>query len=76
MEQYIKNINDNICRNIEENENDRGFMSQNILAQLRNLLDHICVKIYVAQGEHLMTMNSRTYKMQSRMSKRTGIYNS
>lgn len=50
MEQYIKNINDNICRNIEENENDRGFMSQNILAQLRNLLDHICVKIYVAQG--------------------------
>ena len=34
----IKNIDKNICENIDKNLilNDRGFLSQNILSQLRN----------------------------------------
>lgn len=38
----IKNINQAICENIEKNLilNDRGLISQNILSQLRNLLEH------------------------------------
>ena len=38
----IKNIDKNICENIDKNLilNDRGFLSQNILSQLRNLVEH------------------------------------
>ena len=38
----IKNIDKNICENIDKNLilSDRGFLSQNILSQLRNLVEH------------------------------------
>lgn len=49
MDRYIKDCDNNICNNIAHARcDDRGFISQNILSQLRNLLDHICVKIYVS----------------------------
>lgn len=33
---------------------NRGFLSVNILSQLRNLIDHICMKIYTSEGGHLV----------------------
>lgn len=52
MDNYILQCNDIINKNIKAGLllNDRGFMSQNILGQLRNLIDHICVKIFIADG--------------------------
>lgn len=43
----IKNIDKNICENIDKNFilNDRGFLSQNILSQLRNLVEHCSMYI-------------------------------
>lgn len=43
---HIKNIDDTICNNIEKfNSDERGLLSQNILAQLRNFVEHIALKI-------------------------------
>ncbi|HEB9289263.1 TPA: AAA family ATPase [Campylobacter coli] len=39
-----RNINKNIAKN--KNKEDRGFLSQNILNELRNLLEHIALYIY------------------------------
>lgn len=42
----IKNIDNVISENIEKSkEYDRGFMSQNILTRLRNLIEHTALKI-------------------------------
>jgi putative helicase len=43
----IKSIDENICENIDKNStlNDRGFLSQNILSQLRNLVEHCSMYI-------------------------------
>lgn len=47
IEKEIVNINGNICKNIDQiDDSERGFMSQNILSQLRNLIDHASLKIY------------------------------
>ena len=35
-----------ICRNIEQLVSDRGLLSQNILPQLRTLVESVAVKIY------------------------------
>ena len=43
----IKNIDNNICENIDKNLNDRGLLSQNILSQLRNLVEHCSMYIYL-----------------------------
>lgn len=42
----IKNINDNICKNIGKIRDDRGYLSQNILSQLRTFVEHIAMKYY------------------------------
>ncbi len=43
----ILDINKVICRNIDKfDAADRGLLSQNILAQLRNFIEHISLKIY------------------------------
>ncbi|EAI9169005.1 helicase, partial [Campylobacter coli] len=39
-----RNINKNIAKN--KNKEERGFLSQNILNELRNLLEHIALYIY------------------------------
>lgn len=51
----IKVIDDAICNNIDAfASNQRGLLSQNILAQLRNFIEHISLKIYFngADGEY------------------------
>ncbi len=48
IDSNIRNIDRVICENIRhEKELGRGILSQNILAQLRNLVENICMKIYV-----------------------------
>ena len=43
----ILNTNKNICKNIDcFDESERGLLSQNILAQLRNFVEYIAVKVY------------------------------
>ena len=50
MREFIKKIleiNTNICENIEKfDASERGLLSQNILAQLRNLIEHIDLYFY------------------------------
>ena len=41
----ILNIDNVLCRNIAQIE-DRGFLSQNMLSQLRNFVEHISLKLY------------------------------
>ena len=46
----IKEIDKNIFENIERStESDRGFLSQNILKELRDLIEHTAVKILSIQ---------------------------
>lgn len=47
VEQKIINVDKNICNNIASIYTNRGFLSQNILSQLRNLVEAIAVKIYL-----------------------------
>lgn len=52
IDTQIQDINSNICKNIKNiNISDRGFASQNILAQIRNLVDHIYLKIYAGTSD-------------------------
>ncbi len=47
VDAYIANIDKVICSNISAFCNvDRGFLSQNILSQLRNLVEHTALKAY------------------------------
>jgi len=47
IEKQITDINQNICKNIDKtDDSERGFISQNILSQLRNLIDHSSLLIY------------------------------
>lgn len=47
IDSHILKINKVICRNIDKfDASDRGLLSQNILAQLRNFVEHISLKIY------------------------------
>lgn len=46
IDKAILDINKNICKNIEKNQDDRGYLSQNVLAQLRNFVEHISIKYY------------------------------
>ncbi len=47
FDKIIITISDNICKNIANMEDaDRGFHSQNILSNLRNLVEAIDQRIY------------------------------
>jgi energy-coupling factor transporter ATP-binding protein EcfA2 len=53
IDKQILVINRNICRHISEaNGETRGMVSQDILAQLRNFVEHIMLKIY-ARGNDI-----------------------
>ena len=48
----IGNCDDAICRNLDRVETlERGLLSVNVLSQLRNLVDHISVKVYLKFGK-------------------------
>lgn len=47
LDSEIGNINQSICKNIDKFSNDeRGMLSQNILKNLRDFVEHISLKIY------------------------------
>ena len=53
IDKQILVINKNICRHIAEaNGETRGMVSQDVLAQLRNFVEHIMLKIY-AKGNDI-----------------------
>lgn len=53
-DQWIAKCDKAICLNLDSADFlNRGLLSVNILSQLRNLIDHICVKIYIAGGGRL-----------------------
>ncbi|MFW7374264.1 hypothetical protein [Vagococcus fluvialis] len=46
IDRSIKDINNNICKNIDRIRDDRGYLSQNILSQLRTFVEHVAMKYY------------------------------
>ena len=47
IDSHILNINKVICKNVDRfDATERGLLSQNILSQLRNFIEHISLKIY------------------------------
>ena len=53
IDEYIKSIDNAICKNIDKFTSDeRGLLSQNVLSQLRNFVEHISLKIY-SKGEDI-----------------------
>ncbi len=53
LDTHILNINKVICYNIDKfDTTERGLLSQNILSQLRNFIEHISLKTY-SQGQDI-----------------------
>lgn len=57
---YIQQIDNLICKNIENSNIDRGFSSENILASLRNFIEAIALKIY--SDEKKIYLNPMKYE--------------
>lgn len=54
--QAIQITDKNICHNIEQlHHTDRGFLAQNIISQLRNLLEHVNMFIYSKETGDMLT---------------------
>lgn len=51
IDKKIDDINAKIERNIDDSVNDRGYMSQNIIKSLRDLVEYIAFKVYVVEVE-------------------------
>ena len=52
IDDRIRNIDNVICRHIAStNFSPRGAVSQDILAQLRNFIEHIMLKFYANGGD-------------------------
>jgi hypothetical protein len=47
----IKSANDAICDNIQSLSDQRGLLSQNILAQLRNLVEAVAVRVHLGADD-------------------------
>ncbi|MBO4829162.1 MAG: AAA family ATPase [Fibrobacter sp.] len=63
IEKAILDCNSVICKNISYfDESERGLLSQNILSQLRNLIEYIAMKICIT-GE---TVNPNCYEQKTR----------
>lgn len=46
IDKAILDTNDVICNNISQLSQDRGFLSQNILGQIRNFVEYVAIKLY------------------------------
>ena len=46
IDKSIIDTSELICKNIEKSSYDRGFSSQNILANLRNFVEYVVIKVY------------------------------
>ena len=71
----IKNIDKVIFENIERDINfDRGFMSQNILTRLRNLIEHTALKIFSNVEGYELAINYENIAKSVRYVKKTTRY--
>ncbi len=72
VDQSILNTNSVICENIKHfNVFDRGFISQNILSQLRNFVEYIAIKIHlngIDKNPNDQTVNNDALKYIKRQS--------
>ncbi|MCT8672416.1 hypothetical protein KZ341_11235, partial [Glaesserella parasuis] len=63
IDKAILDTNQVICKNISRfDESERGLLSQNILAQLRNFIEYISQKIY-SQGDDIDPNNYDNKKL-------------
>lgn len=77
MQEFITNILDisrNIDKNIKKSSSDRGFLSQNILSQLRNFVEAISLYFYVKSAE-LTDNNYKNIKKANEYVKTKGNLN-
>ncbi len=51
VSEQIKNADEAICRNIESLADQRGLLSQNVLAQLRNLVEGVAVRLHTGSPD-------------------------
>jgi energy-coupling factor transporter ATP-binding protein EcfA2 len=51
VQAHIQSVDEAICRNIEALKNDRALLSQNILSQLRNLVEGVAVLLHAKTGD-------------------------
>ncbi len=51
VDKHIRDIDTAICENIDDLEGNRGLLSQNVLQQLRHLVEGVAVRIHTADGE-------------------------
>lgn len=49
VDEQIRSADETICRNIESLGNQRDLLSQNILAQLRNLVEGVAVLLHTGR---------------------------
>lgn len=50
VEQQVRSVDGVVCQNIASVSDDRGFLSQNLLAQLRNLVEGLVVWAHLNDG--------------------------
>ncbi|WP_243375563.1 hypothetical protein [Geotalea sp. SG265] len=48
---HIQNADETICRNIESLGDQRALLSQNVLSQLRNLVEGVAVRLHMASPD-------------------------
>lgn len=76
--EQISNANINICKNIQmmgENRNERGFFSENILNNIRNLLEGIFAYIYNKDNNSNLEFNWNNYDKFLNYAKTKDKYN-
>ncbi|HXE97835.1 MAG TPA: hypothetical protein VN642_15630 [Dongiaceae bacterium] len=51
VSKQIQNVDEAICRNIESLADQRALLSQNVLSQLRNLVEGVAVRLYTGSPD-------------------------
>jgi len=62
----IQSVDETICRNIEALTDDRALLSQNILSQLRNLVEGIAVLLQTGTADAAIEPGLASVKSQAR----------
>jgi energy-coupling factor transporter ATP-binding protein EcfA2 len=69
----ILNINKVICKNIDRfDDSERGLLSQNIISQLRNFIDHIFLKVY-SKGQDIENTYDNIVKANEYLKERADL---
>jgi hypothetical protein len=51
VDSHIRSVNEALCKNIATLAGNRALLSQNLLAQLRNLVESVAVRIHLGRGD-------------------------